>query len=149
MRLVKQSNPILRNIADEVELEYRDKVKEYSNILQHFFYVERKQKILGCSLPQFGIPARMCLCKLDGEPVILVNPKVWLKLGIWPSQEGCESLGGKENQYIVARPLLGLVTWYTEDGDWKIKLFTYKSMRIIQHEVDHLNGVLIDKGVKV
>lgn len=149
MRLVKSNDPVLRRVAYELDVNDQSKLTEYYNVLAHYFYVEKGQRLLGCSLPQFGISARMCLCKLPNGPTAMVNPKIVFKFGFKLSQEGCESLGGKKNQYIVRRPVIGFVTWFTEHGEKKYGFFTYKSMRIIQHEVDHLNGILIDKGIKV
>lgn len=149
MKLVSADNKILRQVASEIDINDQNKVTEYYNILAHYFYIDVGQRCLGISLPQFGVSARMILCKLADGPVAMVNPKVVFKAGVKMSQEGCETLGGKKNQYLVKRSIIGFVTWYTIHGEKKCGWFTYKQMRIIQHEVDHLNGILIDKGIKV
>lgn len=149
MKLLYSDNPLLRLPSNDVDFR-TDDVQSLCDILMHYYQIEKKTHILGCSLPQFGVLKRMCLCKLPKLGLnIMVNPKIRFKFGIRKSQEGCESLGGKKNQYVVLRPLIGYVTWKDVDGNRHGKWFSYRSMRIIEHEVDHLNGILIDKGFKV
>lgn len=149
MKLLKGNNPILGQKSTNIDWN-GDDFRALCKILSHYYYVEKSEHILGCSLPQFGILKRICLCKLPVSGVtIMINPKIKFKFGFKKSQEGCESLGGKEHQYIVRRPILGLVEWRDESMQKHTKWFTYKSMRIIQHELDHFEGLLIDRGIKL
>ena len=78
----------------------------------------------------------------DGDsPVVMYNPEVLKAEGEYETEEGCLSLLGgprkcKRYQKIKVR-------WDNEQFQKRIKTFTGWTAQIIQHEVDHCNGVLI------
>ena len=78
----------------------------------------------------------------DGDsPVVMYNPEILKAEGEYETEEGCLSLLGglrkcKRNQKIKVR-------WDNEQFRKRIKTFTGWTAQIIQHEVDHCNGVLI------
>ena len=79
---------------------------------------------------------------LDGDsPVVMYNPEILKAEGEYETEEGCLSLLGgprkcKRFQKIKVR-------WDNEQFQKRIKTFTGWTAQIIQHEVDHCNGVLI------
>ena len=78
----------------------------------------------------------------DGDsPVVMYNPEILKAEGEYETEEGCLSLLGgprkcKRYQKIKVR-------WDNEQFRKRIKTFTGWTAQIIQHEVDHCNGVLI------
>ena len=78
----------------------------------------------------------------DGDsPVVMYNPEILKAEGQYETEEGClRLLGGprkcKRYQKIKVR-------WDNEQFQQRIKTFTGWTAQIIQHEVDHCNGVLI------
>ena len=78
----------------------------------------------------------------DGDsPVVMYNPEILKAEGEYETEEGCLSLLGgprkcKRFQKIKVR-------WDNEQFQKRIKTFTGWTAQIIQHEVDHCNGVLI------
>ena len=78
----------------------------------------------------------------DGAPpVVMYNPEILKAEGAYETEEGCLSLLGgprkcKRHQKIKVR-------WDNEKFQKRIKTFTGWTAQIIQHEVDHCNGVLI------
>ena len=78
----------------------------------------------------------------DGDkPVVMYNPEILKAEGEYDTEEGCLSLLGgprkcKRHQKIKVR-------WDNESFQKRIKTFTGWTAQIIQHEVDHCNGVLI------
>ena len=78
----------------------------------------------------------------DGDsPVVMYNPEILKAEGEYETEEGCLSLRGgprkcKRYQKIKVR-------WENEQFQKRIKTFTGWTAQIIQHEVDHCNGVLI------
>ena len=78
----------------------------------------------------------------DGDsPVVMYNPEILKAEGEYETEEGCLSLLGgprkcKRYQKIKVR-------WDNEQCQKRIKTFTGWTAQIIQHEVDHCNGVLI------
>lgn len=76
----------------------------------------------------------------NGNYILMYNPEIIKHDGIYEAEEGCLSLNGtrKTKRYKKIK-----VRYY--DGDFKIKIKTYEGFtsQIIQHEADHLNGILI------
>ena len=78
----------------------------------------------------------------DGDsPVVMYNPEILKAEGEYETEEGCLSLLGgsrpcKRYQKIKVR-------WDNEKFQKRIKTYTGWTAQIIQHEVDHCNGVLI------
>ena len=78
----------------------------------------------------------------DGDsPVVMYNPEILKAEGEYETEEGCLSLLGgprkcKRYQKIKIR-------WDNESFQKRVKTFTGWTAQIIQHEVDHCNGVLI------
>ena len=78
----------------------------------------------------------------DGDsPVVMYNPEILKAEGEYETEEGCLSLLGgprkcKRYQKIKVR-------WQTLDFQTRIKNYQGWTAQIIQHEVDHLSGILI------
>ena len=78
----------------------------------------------------------------DGDkPTVMYNPEILKAEGAYDTEEGCLSLLGgprktKRFQKIKVR-------WDNEDFQKRIKTFSGWTAQIIQHEVDHCNGILI------
>ena len=78
----------------------------------------------------------------DGDkPVVMYNPEILKAEGEYDTEEGCLSLLGgprktKRFQKIKVR-------WDNEDFQKRIKTFSGWTAQIIQHEIDHCNGILI------
>ena len=79
---------------------------------------------------------------LDGStPVTMFNPELLKAEGPYEAQESCLSLlGGPRNTRRFQKIK---VRWQTEEGKPRIKTFEGWTAQIIQHEIDHCNGVLI------
>lgn len=105
---------------------------------------------LGLSAVQIGIMDRVFLIKdsKTSEPKFLCNPKQLFRLWVKPNKETCLSIG--KQVYSVPRPELVVFTYTTTKGSLKLGVFTGVKAHIFDHELDHLNGICIDKkGVKV
>ena len=78
----------------------------------------------------------------DGDkPMVMYNPEILKAEGAYQTEEGCLSLLGgprKCNRYQKIK-----VRWDNEQFQKRVKTFTGWTAQIIQHEVDHCNGILI------
>ena len=104
----------------------------------------------GMAAIQVSLPWRAILLryKKGDEPVVVFNPRVTCSIGRKKSNEGCLSEG--DGRWIVKRPVLMRVEYYTFDNERIVEWLPYKKARIFKHEVDHLNGILLqDIGKKV
>ena len=104
----------------------------------------------GMAAIQVNLPWRVILLryKRGDKPIVVFNPKVTCSIGSKKSNEGCLSEG--DGRWIVKRPLLMRVEYYTLDNERIVEWLPYKKARIFKHEVDHLDGILLqDIGKKV
>ena len=88
-----------------------------------------------------GVHKRIIVFDNEGTPTIMLNPELLGSSGPYETEEGCLSLLGgprrtKRFQKIKVR-------WQNEQLQTRIKTFTGWTAQIIQHEIDHCNGVLI------
>lgn len=100
----------------------------------------------GLAAPQIGQMARVFVMDAawktgDPEPMALINPVIIARdAGLDTGAEGCLSIPGLEIQ--VTRPQAVTVQWQSETGEFHMNDFDGFEARCIQHELDHLNGVL-------
>jgi peptide deformylase len=107
---------------------------------------------VGLAAPQVGLNGRFLImkCKMgnDKEPQIykIINPIITEKSDEQViMEEGCLSVLGGDDLPVyadVSRPKSVNVNWIDETGEKHIKTLSGYPARIIQHETDHLNGVL-------
>ncbi|MBQ7858799.1 MAG: peptide deformylase [Faecalibacterium sp.] len=76
----------------------------------------------------------------DGVYEEMFNPIILKQSGVYLAEEGCLSLQGTRP---VKRCRSIKVQWQTRAGKPRIKTFTGFTAQIIQHEIDHLNGIII------
>jgi peptide deformylase len=139
MKILTWPNQILTTIAIDVE-----KIDEETNkIIDEMLNIMLSNNALGLAAPQIGISKRIIVAKISEEQlVILVNPKIKNKkdLGLY-EEEGCLSLPGVKIKVERAN------TIDVEGLDRKGNELHYHLSNldaiIIQHEVDHLNGITL------
>ena len=78
----------------------------------------------------------------DGDkPMVMYNPEILKAEGEYEAEEGCLSLRGGPRKCKRYKKIK--VRWDNEQFQKRVKTFTGWTAQIIQHEVDHCNGVLI------
>ena len=78
----------------------------------------------------------------DGDkPVVMYNPEILKAEGAYQTEEGCLSLLGGPRKCTRYQKIK--VRWDNESFQKRVKTFTGWTAQIIQHEVDHCNGILI------
>ena len=95
----------------------------------------------GMAANMIGVCKRIIAFDNEGTYMIMFNPEIIKKSGPYDAEEGCLSLLGgprKCKRYQTIK-----VQWQTAEFQTRIKTFTGFSAQIIQHEVDHCNGILI------
>lgn len=96
----------------------------------------------GLSAIQIGIPLRVALLSYNGYEEILLNPSIISMKGEYESVEGCLSIPNKTTKVTRFQQIE-----YVSDG--KIKKAKGFLACVIQHEIDHMDGILnIDKEIK-
>ena len=103
--------------------------------------VAHKDGCVGMAANMIGVCKRIIAFDNDGAYMVMFNPEIIKKSGAYDTEEGCLSLLGgprKCKRYQTIK-----VQWQTSEFQYRIKTFTGFSAQIIQHEVDHCDGVLI------
>lgn len=141
MEIIEQTNPVLLSKAHpitEFDSELRSIVSELHDFATYGFKIHP----LGLAAPQVGLPIRLFLFDPDFNRFeTIINPEIIEISGSVISREGCLSVPGV--QVDVKRASSVKLKWQTQYGKWLEELFTGLPAFIIQHEIDHLNGILI------
>lgn len=98
---------------------------------------------LGLAAPQVGVQKRLFVYDLQDEqgPKVMVNPTITDTDGEWTYEEGCLSVPGLS--WEILRPKTVHVTGLDLDGNEVSLEADDVAARMFQHELDHLNGVLL------
>ena len=97
---------------------------------------------VGLAAPQVGVPLRVAVVEIEKKLFTLVNPEIeWSGREQEIAEEGCLSLPGVLVE--VERPIYVRVGALNEHGERVLIEASGLEARVIQHEIDHLDGVLI------
>jgi peptide deformylase len=138
--VVKFGDPVLKSRASDVQEfgpELRAEVERMIHIMQDGMGV-------GLAATQLGILRRVLVYQAggDNEPSALVNPVIeWMSDEEAIAEEGCLSL--PRVTMDVERPLHARFTGRDVDGEPVVLEASGLEARVLQHEIDHLDGVLI------
>ena len=100
-----------------------------------------KDACVGMAANMIGVLKRIIVFDNDGEYMTMFNPQILKASDPYDASEGCLSLlGGPRpcKRYQTIK-----VQWQNEKFQTRIKTFTGWPAQIIQHEIDHCNGILI------
>lgn len=100
-----------------------------------------KDECVGMAANMIGVRKRIIVFVNDGGYTTMFNPEIIKMSEPYDAKEGCLSLLGGER--LCKRYKTIKVRWQTADFQTRVKTFTGWPAQIIQHEVDHCNGVLI------
>jgi peptide deformylase len=153
--IIAFGNPVLKMIADDIPENFEG----LSSLLTDMFETMYAAKGVGLAAPQIGQSIRLFI--VDGSPFaseereeidpkaigiegfkkVFINPIIEEESGdLWPFQEGCLSIPKiREN---VNRKERICVSYYDENWSFHREEFDGYKARIIQHEYDHLEGIL-------
>jgi len=96
---------------------------------------------LGLAAPQIGIQRRIFTYDVGEGPHVIVNPEIVESSGEWVYNEGCLSVPGVN--FEIVRPKLVTLRGLGLDGN-EVEIEADEVLaRLFQHEIDHLNGVLL------
>jgi peptide deformylase len=138
LEIKKYPNPILRKKAEDIK-EITPEIKELAKNM-----IETMEKADGVGLagPQVGISKKIIAVQTENGPSVFLNPKILKRFGKKiKMKEGCLSVPNilvevKRKDGIKVRVLT------LEGKDQVIEAKGFQS-RIFQHEIDHLNGIMI------
>lgn len=137
-KLLKVSEPVadLKNLNEN----------ELSAVYALHIELQRRTKLNSLSAVQLGSLIRICAIRIDGVIIVMLNPEIILSIGKCKSVESCCSVKGK---YKIHRPYVGCVRFYDINGEKHVLFYKRDIIKLISHEIDHMNGLLISRGKEV
>jgi peptide deformylase len=154
-QIIPYGDPVLRKVAADIDKDSVD-VKKLSDDMFETMYAASG---VGLAAPQVGLSVRMFvvdgrpfnegedMTEEDKDPSLVDFKKVFINAEIlsedgdeWGFEEGCLSIPGIRQD--VYRPEYVTIRYF--DTDWNELTETYEGLaaRIIQHEYDHIDGIL-------
>ncbi|MDD5739551.1 MAG: peptide deformylase [Candidatus Peribacteraceae bacterium] len=131
-------NPILRKKGAKVHAV----TKQLRKLIKDMYETVKAEDGAGLAAPQVGKSLQLCLALVEGKMTVLINPEiVWKSKETKTEEEGCLSLPCL--QVAVTRPMTITVKYLNEKGMPEERKLSDFSARTVQHEVDHLNGILL------
>lgn len=102
--------------------------------------IAHKDGCVGMAANMIGINKHIIVFDNEGEYMVMFNPVIVKQSGPYEAEEGCLSLTGKRK---AKRFQAIKVRWQNEKFQTRLKTFTGWTAEIIQHEIDHCEGILI------
>lgn len=138
--LIVIPNPILRKRASEVSPTER---LWTSHLIDEMSRVRQEGGGIGIAAPQLGESLRIINIVFRGREYTIFNPIIKHKRGAVKILEGCLSV---PDIYRVTRPMSLTLTGEDMHGNpVKLKCRDVSECAVAEHEVNHLDGILIDK----
>jgi peptide deformylase len=139
-QVVKFGDPVLNSKASPITAfgpDLRAEVERMIEIMRDGFGI-------GLAATQLGVLRRLLVFQAgpESEPTALINPEVeWLSEEMAVAEEGCLSLPNVSMD--VERPLFARFSGRDVEGELIVIEASGLEARVLQHEIDHLDGVLI------
>ncbi|HID24365.1 MAG TPA: peptide deformylase [Planctomycetaceae bacterium] len=146
MQIVRYPHPALRRIAKPV----RQVNGDIRRLVEEMIQLMHEGNGIGLAAPQVAVPLRIVVMnprrkdEEPGEDMVFINPKIKSRRGVVREEEGCLSLPELYAQVRRAE----WVRLQAQDRDGNLLELELEGLpaRVIQHETDHLQGILfIDK----
>lgn len=125
-------------LAQRAEAATADDLNSAQDLLDTL--IAHKDGCVGMAANMIGVNKRIIAFDCDGEYMVMFNPVIVKKSGPYDTEEGCLSLTGtrKTKRFQNIK-----VQWQNEKFQARLKTFTGWTAEIIQHELDHCEGIVI------
>ena len=142
MNLIKHPDTFLRGSNEKIEFPLSE---ENKIIIKNMINLMYQENGIGLAANQAGYNRKIFVMDVSNErndPQVFINPVITTKNNIKMGDiEGCLSCPGV--QVKVSRSVSVNLEWQCEHGKDQHKTFYHLPSRVVQHEMDHLNGKLI------
>ena len=126
-------------LSEKAEIATKDDISIANDLLETL--ISHKDGCVGMAANMIGENKRIIAFDNDGEYMIMFNPEIIKMSDPYETKEGCLSLLGGPRPCKRYKKIK--VRWQNEDFKERIKNFDGFTAQIIQHEIDHCNGILI------
>jgi peptide deformylase len=130
-------DPVLKEPAKEVEEIDGSIARLVADMIETMYEAPG----VGLAANQVGVQRRLFVYDLGDGPITVINPRIVETSGEWPYEEGCLSVPGLS--WRIVRPdRVHLVGWDLDGNELSVEADTLEG-RVFQHEMDHLDGILL------
>lgn len=139
MEIVFYPDPVLRKRAQPVDFARED----LRSLVAEMLDAMKEAHGVGLAAPQVGRSLRLFVASDSAEPedaIVCINPELRAFGPSVTMEEGCLSLPGVNAP--ITRPERVELTWFDLEGERRTAEFDDLMARILQHEFDHLEGIL-------
>lgn len=146
LKIIQEGNLVLRKKTELVE---NPKSLEIQKLINDMIVTMKDANGIGLAAPQVGYSLQIFTVNLEEKIYVFINPEIKnISSDVIPFEEGCLSVN--KIWGLVVRPKKLIIKALNENGK-PVKIRAKGLLaRIIQHEIDHLNGILfIDKAEKL
>jgi len=137
LNIQKYPVEILRKVCQPVE-RIADSEKKF---FRQMLFTMHHFKGIGLAAPQVGVLKRIIVADVGEGPLVLANPVITQTKGTDALEEGCLSVPGLEMEIVRSYEISA--TGFNEKGQFIEVGVKGLMARVLQHEIDHLNGKLI------
>ena len=125
-------------LAQRAEIATSDDIQIAADLLETLEH--HRAGCVGLAANMIGVNKRIIAFDNEGTYLVMFNPEIVKKSGPYQAEEGCLSLTGTRP---ARRWKTIKVRWQNEKFQERLKTFTGWTAQIIQHELDHCEGILI------
>lgn len=130
-------DPVLSMKASTIT-EFDDELRKLADDMLEVMY---EAPGVGLAAPQIGISKRLFVADAGEGPFAMANPEIAEVAGKWKFEEGCLSVPGR--YWNIKRPEYARAIGFDLEGN-QVEFEGDDLMgRVLQHEIDHLNGILL------
>ena len=126
-------------LAQRSETATKDDLQTAQDLLDTLTF--HKETCVGMAANMIGVSKRMIVFDNEGSYMVMLNPQIIKQSEEYDTEESCLSLLGGPRKTKRYRKIK--VQYQTPDLQTRLKTFEGWTAQIIQHEIDHCNGVLI------
>lgn len=146
-------HPVLKKVGEEIDKDY----PELDTLLDNMWQTMKNAEGVGLAAPQIGLPIRLFLVdssealegnkEEEGIKQVFINAQILEEGGKpWSYEEGCLSIPDIRGD--VSRNAQIKIRYQDENFEEHTKIFGGVNARIIQHEYDHIEGILFTEKLK-
>lgn len=136
--MIKQINRDIIFLAQKSTLATTDDLQVAKDLLDTL--KANADGCVGMAANMIGVSKRIIAFDNNGQYMLMFNPEIIKSLGFYETEEGCLSLEGKRKtkRYKTIK-----VKYQNEQFQTRIKTFNDFTAQIIQHEINHCDGIII------
>ncbi|MBE9520193.1 MAG: peptide deformylase [Proteobacteria bacterium] len=147
LKILEHPAPALRKVSSPIDQIDQNIIALSNDIIATLRYrtlvdfFTKRSIPRGLAAPQVGILKRLVVCGLRGEVKVMVNPEILEREGTYHGHDDCMSVHQDDNK-IIKRSAYVKLRYTGLDSRERVITLRNRDAAFLEHEIDHLNGVL-------